>query len=39
MCLLTHPKVVIPMDHEIWQIAVVRARRLAIRHIAAAVGD
>lgn len=39
MRLLTYPKVVIPANHEVWQIAMVRTCGLAIRDIAAAVGN
>lgn len=39
MGLHTHPTVVIPANHEVWQFAMVWARHLAIRHIATAVGN
>lgn len=39
MGLHTHPTVVIPANHEVWQIAMVWARHLAIRHIATAVSN
>lgn len=39
MGLHTHPTVVIAANHEVWQIAMVWARHLVIRHIAAAIGN
>ena len=39
MGLHTHPTVVIPANYEVRQIAMVWARHLVIRHIAAAVGN
>ena len=39
MGLLALPDVVVPAHYIVWQIAMVRARRLALRHVTAAVGD